>query len=108
VTQQASIRRHLFKPLSSALSSSPEPSPGAGSMPQRFSIPYPMCCEREEQTVTTVEKIIERLKTMPQSAQNEVLDFVEHLKSKARQQGEDYDWSQFSLESAMRGIEEEP
>ena len=40
----------------------------------------------------------------PESAQTEVLDFVEYLKSK----GDDYRWGEFSLDSAMRGIAEEP
>ena len=61
--------------------------------------------------MNTVEKIIEHLKTMPDSERNEVLDFVEYLKSSARrrkQNEEDSQWGRFSLESAMRGIEEEP
>jgi hypothetical protein len=33
---------------------------------------------------------------------------VEYLKSKQRQKEEDSEWLQFSLNSAMRGIEEEP
>jgi hypothetical protein len=59
----------------------------------------------------TVEKIIEHLKTMPDSERNEVLDFVEYLKTSARrrkQSEEDSQWGRLSLESAMRGIEEEP
>jgi Protein of unknown function (DUF2281) len=55
-----------------------------------------------------VERIIEELKSIPESAQAEVLDFVEYLKSKQRQKEEDSEWLQFSLNSAMRGIEEEP
>ena len=58
--------------------------------------------------MTIVERIIEHLNTMPETAQTEVLDFVEYLKTKARQKGEDYDWFEFSLESAMRGLSEEP
>ena len=54
--------------------------------------------------MTTLEKIVENLRTMPESAQTEVLDFVEYLKSK----GDDYQWGKFSLDSAMRGIAEEP
>jgi len=54
-----------------------------------------------------VEKIIEQLKSMPESDQAEVLDFLEYLKSKKRRNEEDSEWSRFSLESAMRGIEEE-
>lgn len=61
--------------------------------------------------MNTVEKIIDLLKAMPDSERNEVLDFVEYLKTAARRrrqsQGESR-WGQFSLESAMRGMEEEP
>ena len=55
-----------------------------------------------------VERIIEELKSIPESAQAEVLDFVEYLKSKKVRKDEDSEWSRFSLDSAMRGIEEEP
>ncbi len=55
-----------------------------------------------------VERIIEELKSIPESAQTEVLDFVEYLKSKKRRKEEDSEWSRFSLDSSMRGIEEEP
>lgn len=58
--------------------------------------------------MTTVEKILDHLKSMPESAQAEVLDFVEYLRSKESRNGEDYEWTQYSLDSAMRGIEEEP
>jgi hypothetical protein len=55
-----------------------------------------------------VEKIIEELKSIPESAQAEVLDFLEYLKYNKKRKEEDSEWSQFSLDSAMRGIEEEP
>jgi len=58
--------------------------------------------------MTTLEKIVESLKTMPESAQTDVLDYVEYLKSKEERGGNGYPWTQFSLESAMRGIAEEP
>jgi len=54
-----------------------------------------------------VEKIIEQLKSMPESDQAEILDFLEYLKSKKNRYEEDSEWSRFSLDSAMRGIEEE-
>ncbi|MEJ2585998.1 MAG: DUF2281 domain-containing protein [Deltaproteobacteria bacterium] len=54
----------------------------------------------------TIEKIIGELKSIPESDQAEVLDFVERLKAKKTSQ--DSEWSEFSLKSAMRGIEEEP
>ena len=42
--------------------------------------------------MTTLEKIVENLKTMPESAQTEVLDFVEYLKSKEDRRGDGYKW----------------
>ncbi len=33
--------------------------------------------------MTTLEKIVERLKAMPESVQAEVLDFIDYLKSNA-------------------------
>ena len=58
--------------------------------------------------MTTLEKIVESLKTMPESDQTDVLDYVEYLKSKEESGGNGYQWTQFSPESAMRGIAEEP
>jgi hypothetical protein len=61
--------------------------------------------------MNTVERIVGYLKAMPESKQNEVLDFVEHLKTSVRNRKrieEDSEWEKFSLKSAMRGIEEEP
>jgi hypothetical protein len=55
--------------------------------------------------MTTLEKIVENLKSMPESAQSEVLNFVKYLKSK---EGDDFQWGRFSLDSAMRGVAEEP
>jgi hypothetical protein len=55
-----------------------------------------------------VERILEEVKSMPELDQTEVLDFVEYLKSKKGLKKEDSEWSRFSLDSAMRGIEEEP
>ena len=57
--------------------------------------------------MTTLEKIVENLKTMPESVHAEVLDYVEYLKSKKDTGGESYDWGGLSLDSAMRGIAEE-
>jgi hypothetical protein len=58
--------------------------------------------------MTTMERIVENLKTMPESAQAEALDFVEYLKSKEDKAGEGYQWGEFSLDSAMSCIAEEP
>lgn len=60
--------------------------------------------------MTTAEAIIERLKTLPDSAQQEVLDFVDFLVSRrvdGEARAEDETWSQLSLEGAMRGMEDE-
>ena len=54
-----------------------------------------------------VERIIKEISLIPESDQSEVLDFVEYLKSKKSRKNEDSEWAQFSLDSAMRGIEEE-
>jgi len=58
--------------------------------------------------MTILENIVENLKTMPEATQSEVLDFIEYLKSKEKRGGDSYKWSEFSLDSAMRGISEEP
>ena len=58
--------------------------------------------------MTVVEEIIEHLKSMPEVAQAEVLDFIEYLKTKEPREkikSANYEWSQFSLESALKGIE---
>jgi hypothetical protein len=49
------------------------------------------------------EKIIRHIHELPESKKAEVLDFVEYLKSKT----DEKDWSEFSLSSAMRGMEDE-
>jgi hypothetical protein len=64
--------------------------------------------KRRSLKMNIVEKIIEKLKSLPESDQAEVLDFLEYLKSKKEGKYEDPEWSRFSLDSAMRGIEEEP
>lgn len=49
------------------------------------------------------EKIIRRIQELPESKKAEVLDFVEYLRNKT----EERDWSEFSLSSAMSGMENE-
>ena len=49
------------------------------------------------------EKIIEQVHKLPDYKKAEVLDFVEYLRSKT----EEKDWSEISLSSAMRGMENE-
>ena len=58
--------------------------------------------------MTLLEKILEKLRAMPESSQAEVLNFVEYLKSKEKKESENEQWAEFSLDSAMRGIAEEP
>ena len=60
--------------------------------------------------MTTAQAIIRQLESLPNSAQREVLDFVEFLKSRqdtSPSREEDVAWSHFSLASAMRGMEYE-
>ena len=57
------------------------------------------------------EHIIKHLQNLPESFQAEVLDFVEYLEAKLNKgrkyNGEETDWSELSLSSAMRDMEEE-
>lgn len=53
--------------------------------------------------MTLEEKIMQQIRQLPESKKAEVLDFVEYLKSKT----DDKHWSEFSLSSAMRGMEDE-
>lgn len=49
------------------------------------------------------DKIIQQVHDLPENKKAEVLDFVEYLKTK----NEEKDWSDLSLSSAMRGMENE-
>lgn len=60
--------------------------------------------------MTTAQAIAQHIEALPESAKQEVLDFVEFLASKARPgvvRESDAGWSAFSLASAMRGMEDE-
>ncbi len=59
--------------------------------------------------MTTAQAILEHLRSLPDSAQQEVLDFVKFLESRRAElaQEEDATWSDISLASAMRGMEDE-
>ena len=60
--------------------------------------------------MTTTEAIIRHLGNLPERARQEVLDFVEFLSSRRPRSAlkdEDGAWSEFSLASAMRGMEAE-
>ena len=56
------------------------------------------------------EKIQEYVQRLPTPLQSEVLDFIEYLLSKAERdipRRESASWSDFSLTSAMRGMDNE-
>lgn len=60
--------------------------------------------------MTTVEKIAQHVQVLPEPVQQEVLDFVEFLKSRRqlpKDRDEDAVWTELSLTSAMRGMEDE-
>ena len=60
--------------------------------------------------MTTAEAIIQHLRSLPDSARREVLDFVQFLEFRGNEltgKEEDVAWSDFSLTSAMRGMEDE-
>lgn len=60
--------------------------------------------------MTKTQAIIQRLKSMPESLQREVLDFIDFLENRRKksiERQEDVLWSGFSLTSAMRGMEDE-
>jgi hypothetical protein len=52
------------------------------------------------------DKIIEKIKLLPEEKQTEVFDFVNFLEMKIKEE-ESIFCSKFSLESAMRGMEDE-
>ena len=56
------------------------------------------------------EQITDRLQKLPPPLQREVLDFIEFLTQKVAQGEavtEDFEWTRFSLEQAMEGLEGE-
>jgi hypothetical protein len=57
--------------------------------------------------MTLDEKIHQYTLKLPYSFQEELLDFVQYLLTKAEKQ-ENRDWASLSLSSAMRGMEDEP
>jgi acetyl-CoA carboxylase alpha subunit len=56
--------------------------------------------------MSIAEAIIKDVQALSESKQVEVPDFVQYLRSKAEKQ-ERKDWADFSLSSAMRGMEDE-
>jgi hypothetical protein len=53
------------------------------------------------------EVIMKHLQELPESERAEVLDFIEYLRAKTEKR-ERKDWTAFSLDSAMHGLEDEP
>lgn len=53
------------------------------------------------------EKIQQKVNNLPETEKAEVLNFIEYLKTKAGKK-ERKAWNDFSLSSAMRGMEDEP
>jgi len=56
--------------------------------------------------MSLTDKIIENVRSLPESKQIEILDFVEYLRAKIEKE-ERKEWMNLSLTSAMRGMEEE-
>ena len=56
--------------------------------------------------MSLAEKIMEKVKLLPEDKQSEILDFIDFLSEKTKEE-ERKEWSQFSLETAMRGLETE-
>lgn len=64
----------------------------------------------EDFVMTTADQIAQHLQTLPEPVLREVLDFVEFLKSRhkiPKDREEDAMWTDLSLTSAMRGMEDE-
>ena len=60
--------------------------------------------------MTTSQLIVQHLRSLPESKHREVLDFVEFLESRDKNRGargDDDSWTDFSLVSAMRGMDDE-
>jgi hypothetical protein len=55
--------------------------------------------------MAVVDLIQEKVKLLPEPIQREVLDFVDYLLQRSRQ--EDLLWSKLSLRWALRGLEDE-
>jgi hypothetical protein len=53
--------------------------------------------------MSLTEKIIENVNVFPESKQRQILNFVEYLRAKT----ENDEWADFSLSTAMKGMEDE-
>ena len=61
--------------------------------------------------MTTLQAITKQVKVLPEPARREVLHFAEFLQAMTKANGEgrdDQSWAEFSLSSAMRGMEGKP
>jgi hypothetical protein len=56
--------------------------------------------------MSLTDKIIENVRSLPESKQMEILDFVEYLRAKIEKE-ERKEWMNLSLTSAMREMEKE-
>ena len=56
--------------------------------------------------MSLTDKIIENVRSLPESKQMELLDFAEYLRAKIEKE-ERKEWMDLSLTSAMRGMEKE-
>ncbi len=60
--------------------------------------------------MSTVELITTKVQQLPEAFQREVLDFVEFLRTRAEEEDartEELEWSRFSMEQAIRGMEDD-
>jgi len=61
--------------------------------------------------MTTEEAIVERIRRLPDEVRKEVLDFADFLHARLEQAAADKEhaqWSELSLESALRDMADEP
>ena len=56
--------------------------------------------------MSLAEKVIEKIKSLPEDKQTEILHFIDFISKKVKEE-ERKQWSEFSLTSAMRGLETE-
>ena len=56
--------------------------------------------------MSSEEKIIQYIRELPEREKGEVLDFIDYLKTRVERK-EMKEWAEFSLSSAMRGMEDE-
>ena len=56
----------------------------------------------------TAERIHEQVQKLPEPLQAEILDFIEFLMQRQSVRKQNSDWSNHSLATAMRDIEEDP